>query len=186
MKRSLYLTLIPLAIAAAAAPASAQQGFALKGHYIFNESTADDASTDNIPVEDGIGAGVEYVFPFGLGVGVSAYTGEGVDEFDVETTEVTVLGEANYFLSIPILPVSPYVGVHAGVGNFDREALESNPEFELQDDSRTQLGWQIGVRFQPIPLLGIDAQYRRMSTSAAEGQDEGLERNQFLVGITLF
>ncbi len=186
MRKIVQFAWIGLALAAAATPLSAQEGFALKGHYIFNESTADDATTEQIPAEDGIGLGAEYVFPFGLGIGVSGYTSDGMDEFDAETSEVTVLGEANYFLSFPLLPVSPYVGVHAGVGSFDREELENNPEFNLEDTTRTQLGWQIGVRFQPISLVGIDAQYRRMSTSADEGQDDSFERNQFLLGVTLF
>jgi hypothetical protein len=118
-------------------------------------------------------------------VGVSGYTSGGVTDQEVETSSLTVLAEANYFLNLPLLPVSPYAGVHAGLGRFSKEDLDDPqaPEFE---DTRTQLGFQVGVRVQLGSLLGLDAQYRRVSTSAAENQDSGFDRNQYLVGVTLF
>ena len=61
-----------------------------------------------------------------------------------------------------------------------------NPDLELGDDSRSQLGYQFGLRFQPTPMLGVDAQWRHMSTSTAAGQSGRFERNQVLLGITLF
>jgi hypothetical protein len=169
-----------------AAPAVAQSGFALKGHYVFNATDAETAREDRqIPESDALSIGAELVLPFGIGVGVSGYTADHVDELDRETTELSVLGEANYFLRIPFLPFSPYAGVHAGLGRLSGDNI-SDPNLELQDRTRSQVGYQLGVRIQPTSIVGIDAQWRRMSTSAASGQDGSLDRDQILVGITLF
>lgn len=168
-----------------AAPSRAQQGFALKGHYVFNSSAVNDDRTDRIPESDGFSIGAELVLPLGIGVGVSGYTASGVSELDVETSSLTALAEANYFLRLPLLPVSPYAGVHAGLGRFSREDLD-DPRAPNVEDTRTQLGFQVGVRVQLGPLLGIDGQYRRVSHSAAENQEGSLERSQYLLGVTLF
>ncbi|HEY0035801.1 MAG TPA: hypothetical protein VGB66_03890, partial [Longimicrobium sp.] len=53
-------------------------------------------------------------------------------------------------------------------------------------DDRTQLGYQLGVRWQVTPMFGIDGQFRHVSDSASEDQSPDLERNQFLIGITIF
>jgi hypothetical protein len=123
------------------------------------------------------------VLPLGIGVGVSGYAGGGSARFfNDEGSTLVGLAEANYFLNLPLLPSSPYVGVHAGLGRYkwrDASGL-------LKDTERSQLGYQIGLRLQLISLLGLDAQFRRVSNSAAEGQSGSLERNQILVGITLF
>lgn len=186
MKKALLLVLGATFAAAAATTAEAQSGFALKGHYIFNESTADAAREDRqIPGGDGLGIGAEIVLPFGLGVGVSGYMAGDTDDVDLETTELTVLGEANYFLRLPVLPIAPYVGIHAGLGSLNRDNV-TNPDFEIEDKTRSQFGYQVGVRLQATSFIGIDAQWRRMSTSAEEGQDNALERNQVLLGVTLF
>jgi hypothetical protein len=74
--------------------------------------------------------------------------------------------------------------VHAGLGRYTVDELDDDePSFK---DGRTQLGWQVGVRWQLTPLLGLDAQLRRVSDSAADDQSEELERRQVLVGITVF
>jgi hypothetical protein len=174
-----------LLVLGSAAAAHAQQGFALKGHYIFNSSTFNEERADTLPDADGISLGAEFVLPFGIGVGVSGYTSGGVTDQDVETSSLTVLAEANYFLNLPLLPVSPYAGVHAGLGRFSKEDL-NDPQAPEIEDTRTQLGFQVGVRVQLGSLLGLDAQYRRVSTSAADNQDSGFDRNQYLVGVTLF
>lgn len=181
--RTLFLS-VGLALGSAAT-AHAQQGFALKGHYIFNSSSVNDDRTDEIPESDGVSLGAELVLPFGLGLGVSGYTSSGVSELDVETSSLTAIAEANYFLRLPLIPVSPYAGVHAGLGRFSQEDLD-DPQAPDVEDTRTQLGFQLGVRVQLGSMLGIDGQYRRVSTSAAESQDSGLERNQYLIGVTLF
>ena len=187
MKRTAFALLLGAALGvAAAAPATAQSGFALKGHYIINASDAQQAREDRVfPEDDGLGLGLEFVLPFGLGVGVSGYTADEAGELDTKTTELTLLAEANYFVKIPLFPVSPYVGLHGGLGLLSGDVLD-DPQLELQDKTRSTVGFQVGVRFQPTSLIGLDAQWRRMSTSAAEGQDDSLERNQVLIGVTLF
>ncbi|HEU0079020.1 MAG TPA: outer membrane beta-barrel protein, partial [Longimicrobiaceae bacterium] len=174
-----------LLVLGSAAGAHAQQGFALKGHYIFNSSSVNEERADTLPDASGVSIGAEFVLPLGIGVGVSGYAAGGATDQDVETSALTVLAEANYFLNLPLLPVSPYAGVHAGLGRFSKEDL-NDPQAPDIEDTRTQLGFQVGVRVQLGSMLGLDAQYRRVSTSAAENQGGDLERNQYLVGVTLF
>jgi opacity protein-like surface antigen len=171
------------ALTLAAAPLQAQSGFALKGHYLYNENTARD-SDRKVPNEDGFSIGAEIVLPFNVGVGLSAYTNGRAREADLETQSFGVLAEANYFLDLPLLPVTPYAGIHAGLGRYTTDDLDDiNAEFE---DDRTQLGFQLGLRFQLTSLIGLDAQYRRVSDSATSDQSPDLDRNQVLVGVTLF
>lgn len=171
------------ALFASAGTAQAQSGFALKGHYLFNASDVENRETQT-PVADGFSLGAELVLPFNVGVGVTAYTTGKATEVDRESTSFGVLAEANYFIDIPLLPVTPYVGVHGGLGQYTIEdASAADPRLE---DSRTQLGWQVGARFQLSPMFGLDAQYRRVSEFAEETQGGDLERNQVLLGITVF
>jgi hypothetical protein len=182
MRRS-FVALTALVIAMAeAGTAEAQEGFALKGSLLFNSSNVEGAETD---YEDstGFNIGAEMVFPFGLGVGVSGYTAGSPEDFSFSEGSLVVLAEANYFINIPALPVSPYVGAHVGLGTVELGDLENTPRPEADFGD---LGFQVGVRFQPISVLGIDAQYRRVSHSLAEIQDSKFESNQFLIGITLF
>jgi hypothetical protein len=187
MRKQAFLGLAVVGLALAqAAPATAQHGFALKGHYLLNSSTADAARADGtIPSADGLGLGAEYVLPGGLGFGVSGYTAGSPKDVDYKTTEFTFVGELNYFLRLPVVPLAPYVGVHAGLGTSTGDDV-SVGDVSLGDRSRSQLGYQVGLRFQPTGLIGLDAQWRHVSTSAFEGQDGRLERNQVLLGITLF
>ncbi len=171
-----------LLLLAAAVPARAQGGFALKGHYLFNESRVRGA--DSIPAADGFSVGAEVVLPLGIGVGVSAYTTGKATEANRSSTTYGLLGEANYFLNLPVIPVTPYAGVHAGLGRSTFNDLrDSDPEVK---DTGTQLGWQVGARLQLTNMIGVDAQYRRVSQSLGDVQDDRLERNQVLVGVTLF
>lgn len=169
---------------AVAAPARAQSGFALKGHYLYNGSAV--SSSERIPAADGFSVGAEMVLPLGLGVGVSGYTAGSPGDFNARTSSFGLLGEANYFLPLPLLPVAPYVGVHAGLGRTSRESLESGSAPRLEDRTGTQFGYQAGVRFPLTRWFGVDAQWRRVSVSAAREQDSRLQRNQLLLGITLF
>lgn len=181
---------VTLGIAAAgllllgSAPAAAQSGFALKGGLVFNSSDVD-RDVSNMELQDAAGfhLGAEMVLPLGLGVGVSGYTTGSPDDFDTGSGSLVVLGEANYFLNLPILPVTPYAGVHTGLGTLHLEDVEGfgRPEVDFGD-----LGWQVGVRFQPLPILGVDAQYRRVSGSLEGAQGAGFETNQFLIGVALF
>lgn len=179
----LFLSVLLLLLGATAAPA--QQGLALKGHYLYNSSDVNRERTDTLPAADGFGIGMEYVLPLGVGVGVSGYTSGGATDLDVETTSLVVLAEANYFFRLPVVPVSPYAGVHAGLGRYSREQAEGAERPRVRD-SATELGFQVGLRVQLVSLLGLDAQYRRVSTSAFEEQGSSLERSQLLVGVTLF
>jgi opacity protein-like surface antigen len=185
MRRTIFVLLAGAGLLGlAAVPATAQSGFALKGHYIINSTAADEArETRQLPDADAFGLGAEFVLPFGIGVGISGYTAE--TDGELASSEFTILGEANYFFSLPVLPISPYAGIHAGLGVLDRDDV-SDPSLEIQDKSRSQLGYQLGVRFQLTQLIGLDAQWRRMSTSADEDQDDRLERDQVLLGVTLF
>jgi hypothetical protein len=178
---ALCLTLL----AAAAVPAHAQSGFALKAGYLFNSSVVNGARTDSLPSANGFGVGVEYVLPMGIGLGASAYTEGGLSDFNLDNGSAVFLAEANYFLRLPMLPVSPYAGVHAGLGRYSRDELVGGTPMKVRD-SRDQLGYQLGMRFQATPMLGIDAQWRRVSNSAAADQDGRLERSQVLLGVTLF
>jgi hypothetical protein len=183
MRKTLPLIAAAAALLASAGSAQAQSGFALKAHYLFNASDVENRDTQT-PVADGFSVGAEFVLPLHLGVGVTAYTTGKATEVDRESTSFGVLAEANYFIDLPVIPITPYVGVHGGLGQYTIEdASEADPEFK---DDRTQLGWQVGARFQLNQLLGIDAQYRRVSEFASESQGGDLERDQVLVGITLF
>ncbi len=165
------------------APAAAQSGFALKGHYLYNSSAAGGIRSQP-SASNGVGIGVELVLPLGVGVGVSAYRARGGVEPGEEAGTTVFLAEANYFLRLP-LGLSPYVGVHAGLDTRLRRDPE-DPGRGFFKDSRSQLGYQAGLRLQPISLIGLDLQYRRMSTSAALDQGTRLERGQVLIGVTLF
>ncbi|HEX6927444.1 MAG TPA: outer membrane beta-barrel protein [Longimicrobiaceae bacterium] len=186
MMRGAILSAVVLVLGSAAiTPVSAQNGFALKGHYIVNSSAAEEArESRQLPDADAFGLGAELVLPVGLGVGISGYTAKS-DQEAFDSREFTVLGEVNYFLRLPMLPISPYAGVHAGLGVLDQDNV-TDPDLEIQDKRRSQLGYQLGVRFQVTPLIGLDAQWRRMSTSADEDQDDRLERDQVLLGVTVF
>jgi hypothetical protein len=188
MKKATF-ALAALAAFAVAPALEAQSGFALKGGYVFNKSKIDDAREsgfESVPSPDGFSIGAEYVLPMGLGVGVTAYTEGSASNVDAETTSFAVLGEANYFFRLPVIPIRPYAGVHAGIGRYTIEDVQAGPSTPEIKDSRTQLGFQLGARWQVSQLVGVDAQYRHVSDRASEDQSPDLERNQFVVGITLF
>ena len=170
---------------ASAAPALAQSGFALKGGAVFNSSDVRSGEQYRMDPSDAAGfhAGAEVVLPLGLGVGISGYTAGHPSDFDVSSSSLVVLGEANYFLKLPFLPVAPYAGVHVGLGRYDWSDVEERqrPEVDLDD-----LGYQVGVRVQLSRMLGLDAQYRRVSYSLGGEQGTEFENNQVLVGVTLF
>ena len=187
--RKVTLALAGIAALAAAPALQAQSGFALKGHYVFNESKVDDARNsgfDDVPSPDGFSVGAEFVLPMGIGIGATAYTEGKATDVDTRTSSFAVLAEANYFARLPIIPLRPYAGVHAGIGRYTIEDVsggDADPEIR---DTRTQLGYQLGVRWQVTRMIGIDGQFRHVSDSASEDQSPDLERNQFLLGITVF
>lgn len=166
-------------VAVAAVPAHAQSGFALKGSLVFNNSNIEAENFDAA----GFNLGAELVLPMGIGIGVSGYTAGGPDDFDFSEGSLNFLAEANYFLNLPLLPVTPYAGVHTGLGsyNFDEISEGPRPEVDFSD-----LGYQAGIRLELTELIGLDAQYRRVSGSVAGEQDAEFENDQFLIGVTLF
>lgn len=184
MRRSILLLLL-IAAAGTAAPALAQSGFALKGGLVFNSSDVEgDRSDLDLSDAAGFHVGAEYVLPAGIGIGVSGYTAGAPGDFSVSEGSLLVLADANYFLNIPLLPLSPYAGLHVGLGTLELSDFEegtARPEVDFGD-----LGWQIGLRIQPSALIGIDAQYRRVSGSLRGAQDTSFDTNQFLIGVTVF
>lgn len=172
------------ALLMAAAPTAAQSGFALKGGAVFNSTRVSERETDLRPSDAaGFHLGAELVLPMGIGVGISGYTAGSPRDFDVSESSLVMLAEANYFIRLPVLPVAPYAGLHVGLGTYDAEDIRQRvrPEVDFGD-----LGFQLGVRFQPTALLGLDAQYRRVSGSLSGQQDADFETDQFLIGVTLF
>lgn len=188
MKNTTF-ALAALAAFAAAPALHAQSGFALKGHYVFNQSSVQDSRSSgfqDVPSPDGFSIGAEYVLPMGIGVGVSAYTEGKATDVNAQTTSFAAIAEANYFARIPMIPVRPYAGVHAGIGRYSIEDVRSGATSPRIEDTRTQLGFQLGLRLQLTDMIGVDGQYRHVSDSASDNQSPDLERNQFMLGITLF
>lgn len=179
------VVLIFVVSAAWAGPAAAQSGFALKGGLVFNSSQVQgDRSDLELADAAGFQLGAEVVLPSGLGVGISGYTAGAPADFSLSEGSIVFLADANYFLELPLLPVTPYGGVHVGLGTFELSDIEegtARPTVDFGDR-----GWQVGLRFQPVAFLGVDAQYRRVSGSLRGTQDSSFETKQFLIGVTLF
>lgn len=183
MPRLAFAAALLIAAGVHATPLVAQADFALKAHYLYNGSAARDAGGE-LPSADGFSVGAEVRLPLGIGLGVSGYAAGDPTDFGAESSSLGALVEASYFFAIPLLPVSPYLGVHGGVGTVGRDGFAGEPS--LADHTARQLGVQAGVRLQLAQRFGVDAQVRRVSLSASELQDEGLERTQLLLGVVLF
>jgi hypothetical protein len=179
----LTLSALPAAAQQSAGGYSFNSGLKLRGNFHFNQSRAEGVS--EVPRgENGYGVGLEIIGK-NIGIGLYGFAEGKTDSFDVEQTVVHAAVEANYFLPIRRIRLAPYVGVHTGLGSFDKEFFESPTAPRVQDGFKA-LGYQAGFRFKPIPVIGLDAQWRRQSKSIAEAQGNALERDQILVGITLF
>ena len=188
MRKTMF-AVAALAAFGGASALRAQSGPALKAHYVFNQSKVDDArgsGFNDVPSPDGFSVGAEFVLPMGIGIGATAYTEGKATDVDTRTSSFAVVAEANYFLKLPVVPLRPYAGVHAGVGRYTIEDVSSGSASPAIKDNRTQLGYQVGVRWQLTSMVGLDGQFRHVSDSASEDQSPDLERNQFLFGITLF
>jgi hypothetical protein len=177
------LLLLPALAVLLPAAAVAQEGLAVKLGAAFNSTVVEDRQTDLRPSDAaGWSAGLEYVLPGGLGVGVSGYTAGSPDDFDVSSGSLVFLGEATYFVRLPGLPVTPYGGVHFGLGTYRLSDLDdARPTVDFGDR-----GYQFGVRVQLTGLLGADAQYRRVSESLRGEQASAFERTQYIFSVTLF
>ena len=160
---------------------SFNSGIKLRGNFHLNQSSA---TTDLNQSENGYGAGVE-IIGHHIGVGLYGFTDGQTGSFDKEETAFSFVFEANYFYPIQRFRVAPFLGVHTGLGTYT-SAYFSEPKFPTPQDGFRDLGYQAGIRFKPIPVIGLDAQWRRQSHSTARNQGETLDRNQFLIGITLF
>jgi hypothetical protein len=116
-----------------------------------------------------------------LAVGLSAYTAGSPDAFDTSEGSLIFLADANLYLKLP-LPVTPYAGMHVGLGSYQLRELEgARPDVDFGDR-----GYQFGLRFQATRALGLDAQYRRVAGSLYEEQGSEFERNQFILSVALF
>jgi hypothetical protein len=162
---------------------SFNSGIKLRGNYHVNRSAVQTAS-ERPTQEDGYGFGLE-INGKHLGIALYGFGSGRLSEYEAETSPVIVVAEANYFVPIERLRLAPYAGVHTALGEFTKTYFD-DPHFPRPQDGVPALGYQFGVRFKPIPVIGLDAQWRRQSAFAATAQDPSLERNQVLVGITLF
>lgn len=187
--RSIVLTLVALFIIPATViaqgadsrPYSFNSGIKLRGNFHLNQSSA---SADLNQSENGYGAGLE-IIGHHIGIGLYGFTEGQTGSFSEDETAFSFVFEANYFYPIQRFRIAPYVGAHTGLGTYTKDYF-SEPKFPRPQDGFRDLGYQVGIRFKPIPVIGLDAQWRRQSNSTARSQGESLERNQFLVGITLF
>ena len=174
MRRSILSGLLAAVLAAlAAGPAGAQSGFALKGGLVFNSSTVDDQGT-GLRLSDAAGwnLGAEVVLPVGLGVGITGYSAGSPDDFDTRHGSFVVLGEANYFLRLGFIPLTPYGGVHVGLGSY---ALDERDDWHRPEVDFGDVGYQFGVRFQPRSIEGA---FRRGWPLLAANQGRRTLRHQ--------
>lgn len=182
---TLVLAAAPLAAQADSAPYKGgfNSGIKLRGAYHVNRSEVQ-SSSDLPRDEKGYGLGVE-INGRHLGLGLYGYTAGKAQSFNSDTTSLIVVAEANYYFPIDMLRLAPYAGVHTGLGKIDKSYFQ-NAYVPRPQDGIGSLGYQLGVRFKPIPLISVDAQLRRQSGFAYESQDQSLERTQVLLGLTLF
>src|SRR5690348_10471519 len=77
------------------ATGAAQQGFALKAGPVFNSSDVREEET-SLRLSDaaGWGAGIEYVLPLGIALGVSGYTAGSPNDFDLSEGSLVMLADA--------------------------------------------------------------------------------------------
>jgi hypothetical protein len=187
MKRILVLTagllLAAGSLDAQDGPSSFNSGLKLKGGFHLNRSAVEGIS-ERPEHENGYGAGIEIVGKH-LGLGVYGYSAGRLSEFDGELTPVIAVAELNYYMPIERIRVAPYFGIHSALGEFTSDFI-SEPYWPKPQDGPANIGYQAGLRFKPLPLISLDAQWRRQSGFAFETQHESLERTQILVGVTLF
>jgi hypothetical protein len=170
------------------APVSAQSGFGLKGHVVYNASTAqtfqDDRDRSAAGDFVGFNVGAEYVLPFGVGIGATGYASGDPRDTD-RATVFMVLAEANYVLDLPGVPVSPFAGAHVGVGSWSWSVRDEVMGEGIGDLDRARFGWQLGLRVRLLPGLSLEGLYRRMSAEAEDAQQPGFESDQVLLGIRI-
>src|SRR5690606_38713815 len=103
------------------ASASAQSGVSLRGHLVYNSSTAKtfrDEPDSSLGSEfSGFNVGAELVLPLNLGIGVSG-TASGDPRDTDRATVFMVLADVNYYLNLFSLPIRPFAGAHIGLGTW--------------------------------------------------------------------
>jgi hypothetical protein len=183
------LTLLPLLPSATLSQVAADRdfhtGLKLGGALVYNRSDVAIRRGDLEGSKVGWGAGIEWVTGT-LGIGLSGYTG--LPDADVDATRMrfVVLAEANMYAPIPSVRIAPYVGVHTGLGAYTRTYFDDPTLPSIGDRTPGSLGIQIGARWKPLPLLGLDFRWRQLSESASELQDSPFQVSQILLGATLF
>lgn len=193
MKRSILVLALLTAAAQVAAPApsahaqsgpfSFNSGIKIRGDFHVNRSSV--KNSEELPEQEiGYGLGLE-LNGNKLGLGLYGYTAGQAQSFDSETTPVIVVAEANYFLPVEALRIAPYAGVHTALGEFTKDYLKA-PHLPKPQDGLREIGYQVGLRFRPLPLVGLDVQWRKQSRFAQDNQDASLEATQVLVGFTVF
>lgn len=185
--RSILFILLALAVTPLAAeaqrnePSSFVSGIKVRGNVHFNRTALNDPGLE---ARNAYGLGLEFVARQ-VGVGLYGYSDGSSPSAHTDTTTVFVVAEANFYLPMEELRIAPYLGVHTHLGNFDRSWFD-DPTVPRPQDGFDSLGYQIGVRYQPFPMVAIDAQWRQQSESVWNEQNGFLDRNQILVGVVLF
>ncbi|HUE95524.1 MAG TPA: hypothetical protein VMN39_02645, partial [Longimicrobiaceae bacterium] len=180
--------LLTAALLLAAAPLAAQKsaftsGIHLHGNFHFDRSTVERVGDVRQP-EHGYGLGLE-LSGANLGVGLYGFALGRAASFQRDSTPIYAVLEGNYYLPIESLRLAPFVGVHTGLGVFTRDYFD-DPFLPAPRDGLGKLGYQAGVRFQPLPLVGVQAEWRQHASSVYDGIASASERRQILVGIVLF
>jgi len=178
-------TLLPSVASSQARDRDFHTGLKLGGAFVYNRSDVAIRRGDLEGSKVGWGAGIEWVRGT-LGIGLSGYTGLSDVSIDATRTRFVVLGEANFYAPIRSVRVAPYVGVHTGLGAFTGAYFDDPYLPSIGDRTPGSLGIQIGARWQPLPLLGLDFRWRQLSDSASELQDSPFQASQILLGATLF
>jgi hypothetical protein len=159
-------------------------GFKLKGAHVYNRSAVD-LDEPEIEPKSGWGAGFEFVGD-NWGIGLSGFTPGRVSSFDSDSTTFVAIAELNYYAPIRSLRLAPYAGLHSGIGTFSSDYFDDPFLPGLHDLSIHEIGYQFGLRFNPVPIAAIDLQWRQLADSAVDAQDARFEKSQVLLGITLF
>lgn len=179
--------LVGAALLLAAAPLAAQKsfnsGFNLHGNFHFNRSTVQNVG-DVRQAEHGYGLGLEFSGRHFAG-GVYGFAQGRARTFDSAQTVVHAVLEGNYYLPIESLRLAPFGGIHTGLGSFTNDYFD-DPFLPRPQDGIGGIGYQFGLRFQPLPGLGVEAQWRQHAESVFDDFLPESERRQVMVGVVIF
>ena len=177
--------IVGVALLLAAAPVEAQKsfnsGFNLHGNFHFNRSTVQTVG-DVRQAEHGYGVGLE-LSGRNLAGGLYGFAVGRPRAYDTAETAVHAVLEGNYYIPIESLRLAPFAGVHTGLGSFTSGYFD-DPFLPRPQDGLGDIGFQFGVRFQPLQNLGVEAQWRQHAESVFVSAES--ERRQVLLGVVLF